>query len=250
MATISANSLFHFTSYANLIGILTNEFWPRYSVEEHYNKEGSPHKIAFPMVCFCDLPLAHISEHISTYGQYGLGMTKKWAIANRLNPVLYIENSSYLAEKLDHILTDNWENVNAMPINSMLSARDSAIALFMHTKPYEGYQERNGTRKMKRFYDEHEWRYVPRIGSLGGDELHLIGAMLEENVLQSKNDLLREYKIGFEPKDIQYVIIGKEAERGHVIEAIETIKTRKYDLTQVKLLTSKIVSAEQISTDI
>ncbi len=250
MATLSANSLFHFTTYEHLIGILTNEFYPRYSIEEYLDVAGNPHKIAFPMVCFCDIPLAHITEHMGTYGEYGLGMTKQWAIRNKLNPVLYIESTSYLAEKLEHILADNWENVNALPVKSMFAARDAAIALYMHTKPYDGFQERNGIRKKKRFYDEREWRYVPRISRLGGDELHLVGDKLEKSILDGKNDLLREHKIGFDPIDIQYIIIAKEAERAQAIESIEQIKSRKYDWSQVKLLASKIVSAEQISSDV
>jgi hypothetical protein len=250
LAGISANSLFHFTKYENLVGILTHEFYPRYSVEEHPDSAGNSHKMAFPMVCFCDIPLAHISEHMSTYGEYGLGMTKQWAIANRLNPVLYVEKTSWVSEKLEHILAGNWESVNALPIKQFLEERDSAVALYMHTKPYDGYQERNGVRIRKCFYDEREWRYVPRISRLDGHELHLTGDNLAPSILEAKNDMLKAQKIGFEPKDIQYIIIGKEAERLQVIESIEAIKSPKYDWSQVKLLASKIVSAEQIEGDI
>lgn len=242
--------MFHFTTYANLIGILTQEFYPRYSIEEYSDGADSSYKIAIPMVCFCDIPLAHISEHMSTYGEYGLGMTKQWAIANRLNPVLYVEKASWLSEQLEHILAGNWESVNALPIQQFREERDSAIVLYMHTKPYEGFQERNGVRIKKCFYNEREWRYVPRINRLDGHELHLTGDSLAPDILNVKNDLLKAHKIGFEPKDIQYIIIGKEVERLQVIESIEAIKSPKYDWSQVKLLASKIVSAEQIEGDL
>jgi hypothetical protein len=120
----------------------------------------------------------------------------------------------------------------------------------MHTQSYDGVQERNGVRIRKCFYDEREWRYVPRISRLDGHELHLTGDNLAPDILEAKNDLLKAHKIGFEPKDIQYIIIGKEAERLQVIESIEAIKSAKYDSSQVKLLSSKIVSAEQIEGDI
>lgn len=74
-ATVSAITLFHFTSnIENLLGILTNNFYPRYCLEDHsaffqeLDKEEAER--AIPMVCFCDIPLSNIRKHISTYGRY------------------------------------------------------------------------------------------------------------------------------------------------------------------------------------
>lgn len=56
--------------------------------------------VAFPMVCFCDIPLSRIDEHIGFYGRFGIGMTRKWAEQNGLNPVLYASGSNNLTKEL------------------------------------------------------------------------------------------------------------------------------------------------------
>lgn len=56
--------------------------------------------VAFPMVCFCDIPLSRIDEHIGFYGKFGIGMTRKWAEQNGLNPVLYASGSNNLTKEL------------------------------------------------------------------------------------------------------------------------------------------------------
>ena len=44
---------------------------------------------AIPMVCFCDVRLTHAGRHLDTYGRYGVGLTKRWGLANGVTPVLY-----------------------------------------------------------------------------------------------------------------------------------------------------------------
>ena len=63
---ISSNTLFHFTPTAEyLVGILTNEFHPRYCLEKIALVEYE-FELAYPMVCFCDIPLSQIKNHVKT----------------------------------------------------------------------------------------------------------------------------------------------------------------------------------------
>eukprot|EP01034_Spumella_vulgaris_P011525 gene11525-14663_t len=68
-------------------------FWPRYSLEDFRWQVSGPNShefAAFPMVCFCDIPLSRIDEHVGFYGSYGLGLSREWGIRAGLNPVQYI----------------------------------------------------------------------------------------------------------------------------------------------------------------
>ncbi|MFS2265232.1 abortive infection system antitoxin AbiGi family protein [Vibrio vulnificus] len=67
--------LFHFTNNKETLKLIFNHgYWPRYCLEDirWVNQVNAPY-MAFPMVCFCDIPLSRISEHVSFYGNYGLG---------------------------------------------------------------------------------------------------------------------------------------------------------------------------------
>ena len=255
MSTISSNTLFHFTNLKNLIGILENEFHPKYSIETYYEKDKENYRVGIPMVCFCDIPLAQVEEHLRVYGQYGIGMTKKWAKKNRLNPVLYLESHSMLLEQLHSVLLHNYNDlkgligVGGQQLGSFGQDRYSLLNIFMHTKPFDGYHERGGKKEHKKFYDEREWRYVPNIDRLDGDELLLNDKKFGEENLRRKNDLLKDYKLSFEPDDIEYLIVSQESERLDLINSIKRIKS-KYDDDKKLILISKIISAEQILTDI
>lgn len=101
MSLISSDTLFHFTSSRdNLIRILTNEFKVGLSVESfaHIRQyrpadEVTP-EAAFPMVCFCDIPLSQVGAHMKHYGQYGLGLTKDWGVSKGITPILYTHTNS------------------------------------------------------------------------------------------------------------------------------------------------------------
>ena len=86
---ISTNSLFHFTEKEHLLNILENNFLPRYSIENFSNSKNQEILIGFPMVCFCDIPLSQILDHINTYGKYGIGLFKKWGIKNHAPKFFY-----------------------------------------------------------------------------------------------------------------------------------------------------------------
>jgi hypothetical protein len=50
----------------------------------------------FPMISFCDIPLALAKDQISKYGSYAIGLSKEWGISNQLNPVIYLESNSII----------------------------------------------------------------------------------------------------------------------------------------------------------
>ena len=77
---LSSNVLFHFTNKMdNIISILEKGFVPHFCPEHLSPNEPKLFpEIVMPMVCFCDIPLALIREHLNHYGSFGIGLKKEW----------------------------------------------------------------------------------------------------------------------------------------------------------------------------
>lgn len=252
MSILSPNTLFHFTpSLDNLLGILKDTFYPRYCYDEFDLTDNNPQPFiedAIPMVCFCDIPLSLLMNHIDTYGQYGLGMTKEWGLRKGLNPVIYFNKNSHLATRFGE-LTNNllWKRTLAgQAVNEIMG----------YIKPYEGTLYRNGrdVKKNVRFYDEHEWRYVPDISILNdrGIETFLQRHMyLNQTALREANDKLgmEATKLSFNAEDIKYIIIEDEDQINIMIKRVRDIKGSRYDEDTVDKLASRIITVRQIKED-
>lgn len=86
---ISTNSIIHYTSsYKALTGVLKEGFRIKYCLEK-LNLGDNYQNAAHPMVSFCDIPLSDSKQHFAAYDQYGIGLSKSWAIENGINPVIY-----------------------------------------------------------------------------------------------------------------------------------------------------------------
>jgi hypothetical protein len=251
---ISPETLFHFTNNAqNLLGILKNEFQPRYCLEDWtmFTMDGLHQlEIAIPMVCFCDLPLSKISKHLQFYGSYGIGLSKQWGVKKGINPILYLNEdayiNNYLATLRDFIL----------PFTNRKKDNHSTalLELFSFIKVYEGRIWRNGEYVIKKFYDEREWRWVPRLSDIGYDITQKPYRLMREDYLNQEikasadQQLSEHVKLSFEPDDIKYLIVREESEIVDMISNIRKIKD-KYSSNTIDLLTSRIISAEQILSD-
>ena len=97
----------------NIQNILRNNFIPKCSLETIFNGADKL-EFAYPMVCFCDIPLSQVKEHIAIYGHYGIGLSMEWGIENGLNLVLYLESRSDLTlnffNMINEIIADIPEN--------------------------------------------------------------------------------------------------------------------------------------------
>lgn len=249
MNIMSPNTLFHFTNSAeNLIGILKNEFYPRYSLEKYIIGKSSI-TAAFSMVCFCDIPLSQIKDHIEKYGEYGIGMSKEWAKKNGLNPVLYLEKGSTLSKNIRaitiNIFKDKIIRVNGIKTDIQKEIFD----VLRYIKPYEGdlYGNTEITKNI-RFYNEREWRYVPDPQKSEGEPF-LTKKNFQNDVQRiQENTKMEEAKLSFEPHDIKYIIVKEEKEILSMADALSVIKP-KYDTDTIKILMTKILTSKQIVND-
>lgn len=288
VATISANTLFHFTDdISNLLGILKNNFYPRYSLEDYsafYTKSMrerlSYYNIAIPMICFCDIPLSSIRNHINIYGKYAVGLTKEWGENNNISPVMYALENSVSAkmirrtfsrsEKCIHLSNQHFDKLLSKNPNYKLDSKDRLIDRFSlelaridnrlleimaFTKKYKGTFSRNG-KKLRNvcFYDEREWRYSPDDKLLFDNQIpsHITKEQyLDVNLRQSANDKLErpDYMLKFTPADIRYIIVSSNDEILPMVDRVYEIKGDKYSHNDLKLLATRIISMEQILED-
>lgn len=277
MATIKSNSLFHFTPKEEyLLDILENGFWPRYCFEdiewlipkdlknelekqeednflETLTKElikSNISSIAYPMSCFCDIPLSKITAHTDFYGSFGLGMTKEWGIRKRLNPIFYLSDNSIIPNLIQSFLLktapiDFWKSIQSEKTN-----QNTIIQLMKFLKPLSGKMKVNGKEVTKNFDEECEWRYAP-----ASDENNLFPNFLP-NFLANNNEELQDSNIvtkkvaslNFEPSDIKYIFVPEDSNIPTIINKINTIFTN-YPEHERLLLLSKVISLDTIRKD-
>ncbi len=240
---ISSNTLFHFTNkIEHLINILENDFRPHYSLEDFNVIFPAPPveylKLAIAMVSFCDIPLSQIGEHLNTYGNYGIGLTKEWGNKRGITPILYTHRDSLIADCIGQLI-EKFRNFGG-------EDREELYDIVRFIKPYKGNLWRSdGIKENVIFYNEREWRYIP----LEHKELLWKDLFLNEKDRNRFNRSLAErYSIPFTPTDIRYLIIKGEGEISPLIREIERIKS-KYTYDQVKILTTRIITSERIKED-
>lgn len=259
---ISANTLFHYTKSLDILeSILTNEFYPRYCLEDHsmFRLNDTTDYLserAVPMVCFCDIPLSNIRKHADQYGNYAIGLSKEWGMRKGISPVLYTYKNSISAGHFRNAYNECINRISStIDLKKSIQPDFSTIFLelfILMTKPYEGTLTRkDGTVRNIRFYDEREWRYVPsfedilkyQIMATMPKDKYENKAMLDEN-----NSKLEILNLSFDPNDIKYIILNNEAEIPEFINKLKRIKA-KYTNNAVDLLITRIISMEQIVND-
>jgi hypothetical protein len=249
---VSSNILTHFTSSIDYLeDILKNGFVPRLCEEDYSFLGKDYHNVLIPMVCFCDIPLHLIHEHISDYGSYGLGLSKSWGKKNGLNPLIYLDKETLLSKPFGEIF-------NILPDLRDPSVERNQIILenfwkiYCFLKPYQGIDKKGND---KIFYDENEWRYIPKSLHNIKSDGDIIGLTLffDEATDDKKNEIqsiLNKDPLTFDPENIRYIFIDKDKEREKTINMIGGIKSPKYSSTQIAILCSKIISYSQFEKDV
>ena len=230
---ISTNSIFHFVKKIDyLIDIIQNGFQARFCYEKIPFGQ-TP--FAFPMKCFCDIPLGAIKVHLNRYGPYGIGVAKNFAKKEGITPVIYVHPNSITL--INFTKEYNYNN-NPNIINTLI--------------PYfKNYEEKiiKGKRKIYiKYYDEREWRYIPR----DGNALHL-NSFSDKNEIkkfvEQKNHELKEYEYRLKIKPVSkitFIIVKDEKEIPLMIKAIKT-NFKNEDIKDI--LISKIISSYRIKMD-
>lgn len=238
---LSSNTLFHFTNkYDHLINIIENNFRPHYALEDFNTifrgKDVDYLKLAIPMVSFCDIPLSQIAEHLSTYGCYGIGLTKEWGKRNGITPILYTYPESLFAG----FLIKMQKNTQGLKDHEREFLYDMHRFIKRHTGPlWRPY----GTKEDVVFYNEREWRYIPSEHKYLLEEKDFLN---ESERKKYNEDVSSRYSIAFVPADIRYLIVSTEDEILSLIKHLES----KFSGEELTILTTRIITAERIREDL
>jgi len=246
--SLSSNTIIHFTTTSDsLKGILQDNFKVKYCSENvTLDKELN---YAAPMVSFCDIPLSEIKDHIGKYGAYGIGLTKQWAQKNKLNPVLYIQSGSLLSKSINESYLEIAGDKN-VEWNKLTEGQKNWLNILRHVKNYEADLSRGGeVVKNYRFSDEREWRYTPEYKDCMQMAINTIAYKTEEQKSQI-NKGIENLRLHFEPNDIKYIIIEREGEISEFVEILKKSKGNKYSYNDVERLMTRIITTEQIKTDL
>jgi hypothetical protein len=245
---VSADTLFHFTSKESLMGILdSRSFWPTYS-KEHFGgvlPQNHPYVIShIPMISFCDLRLTQLSNpsislHTGDFGKFGIGFKKAWGTKNKISPVVYVHSKSLTSGIINELI----EEFRSIDPDSKENLRESFLDLIKFMKPYEGhYQKGNWKKKVRRYYDEREWRFIPASKEF---------TVFPKKELNDKsritfNRKMKNAPLRFIVSDIKFIVVEKDIDKvafASFVEGIDMNKKYRNDLI------TKIISFEEINND-
>lgn len=224
--------------------IIATGFWPRYCAEDfHWYNEALGY-VSYPIVSFCDIPLTRIKDHTSFYGQFGLGMSRDWAIESGLNPVIYLSEHSAVRKSILRLAQP--EQFVTSPNRSAYT--DNFFELLALIKPLYGKMQRiDGSEVEKDFCQENEWRFTPKLKQ-GRKCIPIQKHNSNKDAYDRHtfdNCLLK-----FDVSDISYVIVKSETDRQSFLDYLESSsRGGSEDLDALQALRSKVLSLEVIERD-
>lgn len=225
-------------------------FIPRY-VEENleYLNVQDLHTIAFPMTCFCDIPLTKVKNHMGVYGEYGVAIKKNVCIERDVQPILYLNNSARLKTDLSEALSKLLHEDPISPEWRMLP--DAMLSVLLYSKPIVGYMSRDEWDKPHRllFKDECEWRYIPSAPEnmpliIPQDDNTKKGRKYYSKALARDKSTWFPFRVD----EMEYIIVPNEAAAIEMISAIRSMKGKSQ--TDKHKLISKIEIADKFKANL
>ncbi len=249
--SVSANTLFHFTSFEAVQGILQSKgFWPQYSLEvlERLIPDDSPYvKSYVPLVSFCDLKLlqilnTHDSKHTHHFGKCGIGLSKQWGIEKRVSPVLYVHHNSVASRAISEVMHEVRKIYKRREEPKLAEA---VLEQIKFLKAYEGYWQKGSRKRSKiKYYDEREWRYVPRE-----NDFPAIAANAERALfIDDSNERLKEHSLTFETEDVKFIVLENDEQKAKLSEKIRN-EFVHLDPNQKNDLITKILTIKELRQD-
>ncbi len=244
---ISTESIIHYTTkFEYLTSIIKEGFRIKYCAEEIELRDGTS-KSAHPMLSFCDIPLSSSKEHFEKYGYYGIGLSKVWARKTGINPVIYIDKDSLIAETLLRFIEERRKSVDS---NLTKEQRNDILRIRSYMKNYSGDLRRRKGEIIKnyKFFDEREWRLIPRKEQINNAKfsIHMKDYIKDRD---SYNNKLKDCRIEFDLLDISYIIVKNESDVNRMITFLTNTFSDKLKSNKLSYLFTKICTTKQIKQD-
>ena len=202
------------------------------------------------MVSFCDIPLSQIQAHTAYYGNYAIGLKKEWGIKNKINPVLYTYKNSSTAINLRAIFDKFRDDDREVIIDFGSYIKNYKGKLWKDDRYVGMWRDGKFTAKNINFYDEREWRYIPKIDvdQDGIDKFMKMPDFKNKDYRDAQNKKLKSKRLSFQPNDIKYIIVKKESEILNMVSKLWKLK-EKYNPDVKNILQTRIISMEHIRED-
>lgn len=238
----SADTLFHFVKKFEYLLPMIEEFAvvPRYCIEDIDYLNIGMKQIAYPMLCFCDINLHKIQEHMELYGMYGIAFSKQWGIEKGIQPIQYINPHSLLSTDFSLAF---WDSLNSQTENK---AQDYLQSQMYYLKAIQGTMDRNGEKIFKNFTDECEWRFIPDVKKANLPQAVSDTEIFSVPTLNEALQITKECWLQFVAPDIKYIIVNTDEEFEQVVEAI---KSKKLDTKISSRFLSKILVWSDVRRD-
>jgi len=259
--SVSSNSLFHFVSRREYLeDILNGDFYPRYCMEHFDFKMLRLRDVYILMKCFCDIPLSQIIEHTKMYGNYGIGFSKEWGQRQRISPMIYLYRNSNTYKNIN----DTFQNVLDKAYTEFVTKKTKkaskevfdSLSILGYIKPIKGKMQRNGKDVSVIFYNEREWRFIPKTWDVEDKNELVNNFILLPKSLVDENPILLDklhsfskinLKIPYTADDVKYIFVENENEREYFFDLLS--KSEYFDENSRKKLMCKIITTNQIKED-
>lgn len=206
---LSSNTLWHQTDIDGIKAILeSTKLHCSYSLETiAIRGRTQPLLVAFPMISMADIPIADIESYIKQYGGYSIGFKRSFVYNQGFSPVWYRNQTSFsLVDSYD-----NFQKLLEKDFKQYDSIDKQIWAELAYTKNFQGNLEKYGFSSY-RFYDEREWRWIPRFDELADKNLHpFIKGQTYKDFKSNNNPNLidiHNISIDFKFEDIAYIIVN------------------------------------------
>jgi hypothetical protein len=223
--TTTSKSLFTFTSELKyLVDMIEFGITPRYVFETMPYGQKS---YIIPMKCFCDIPLSKAKMHMNWFGKYGLGINKNYLAKMGVTPVLYIHHRSRI--NLFKDFRKNNEINKLVPVLKRYKGRD-------FRKNIDGGIER----KIRQFYEEREWRYIPKNCQIISVNVSKIEDGLEIAHKMNIDFPYYENTILLDPSFIEYIIVRDKRDIPELRNQLRKLYTEdeKFEAALMKIIIS------------